>query len=242
MKISIIVQARMKSTRLPGKIMKTVLGKPLLEYQLERLKRVTLADEVVIATTQDRSDDVIVALCERLSIPFFRGDTEDVLDRYYRTVKQRGADVVVRITSDCPLIDPQVIDAAIRLFNIQRGYDYISNVVQRTYPRGMDCEVFPFSLLEKIHRDATHAADREHVTLFVRLRPHLFHLGHLLYQTDESYYRWTIDAEDDFKLIREFFEHFYPQNPAFSLEDCLELVKRKPALSKLNEHVQQKEI
>ncbi len=242
-KISIIVQARMGASRLPGKIMKTVLGKPMLEYQWERLKRVKLADEVVIATTKDRSDNVVIDLCQKLSAPFFRGDAADVLGRYYEAAKKSGSEIIVRITGDCPLIDPVVIDRLIEYYLSNKNrFDYVSNVMERTFPRGMDVEVFPFKILEEIHALATDPSDREHVTLYIRRNPKEYRLGNLSYLRDESRYRWTLDTEDDLRLIREFIEQLYPINPHFSLEDCLRLIEQKPDLIQLNQHVRQKEV
>ncbi|NEO63206.1 MAG: NTP transferase domain-containing protein, partial [Moorea sp. SIO4G2] len=163
MKLVIIVQARMTSTRLPGKVLKQVLGKPLLDYQIERLRRVKLADEIVIATTINQTDEPIVELCNSISIPYFRGSEEDVLARYYGAAVEHQADVVVRVTSDCPLIDPQVIDQVIQFYLDHQGeYDYVSNSLQRTYPRGMDTEVFSFAALDEAFHEASAQPDREH--------------------------------------------------------------------------------
>ncbi|HBQ25201.1 MAG TPA: acylneuraminate cytidylyltransferase, partial [Syntrophomonas sp.] len=168
MKTIIIVQARMTSTRLPGKVLKEVLGKPLLEYQIERLRQVRLADELVIATTTNDTDQPIVELCEHLGGAYYRGSEEDVLSRYYEAATQFKADAVVRVTSDCSLIDPGVMDEVIGLYiNNRDNYDYVSNTLERTYPRGLDTEVFSMAALEKAYKEAGEQPDREHVTLFM---------------------------------------------------------------------------
>ncbi|MBN3905794.1 MAG: glycosyltransferase family protein [Nostoc sp. NMS1] len=239
MKTVIIVQARMTSTRLPGKVLKKVLDKSLLEYQIERLKRVKLADEIVIATTINRKDLPIIELCDRLSIPYFRGSEEDVLARYYQAAKEHHADVVVRITSDCPLIDPQLIDKVIQ-FYLEYEYDYVSNCLQRSYPRGMDTEVFSFLALQQAFVEATAQPDREHVTAFIYMHPERYRLGQIIYSENQSLHRWTVDTADDFELIKRIIEALYPQIPKFTLEDCLDLLRQYPDWSLINAHVEQK--
>ncbi len=241
MKTVIIVQARMTSTRLPGKVLKPILGKPMLTYQIERLQRVSRADELVIATTTNAADEPIVSLCHDMTVPVFRGSEEDVLSRYYEAAAEHQAEVVVRITSDCPLIDPAVVDTVIDFYLSYRSeYDYVSNTLERTYPRGMDCEVFPFSVLETAAREATLPPDREHVTPFVYRQPQRFRLANVAYHEDKSHLRWTVDTPEDFQLIARMMEALYPTNPLFTLEDCLALIDRHPEWTALNAHVEQK--
>lgn len=243
MKTVIIVQARMTSTRLPGKVMKQVLGKPLLEYQIERLKRVKLADEIVIATTTNQTDKPIIDLCNTLSVDHFRGSENDVLARYYGAATAYHADVVVRVTSDCPLIDPQVINQVIAYYlQNQSDYDYVSNSLKRTYPRGMDTEVFSFSVLQQAFVEATVPPDREHVTPFIHRQPKRYNLGHVTYPEDYSHHRWTVDTPEDFELIHKILEAVYPQNTYFSLEDCLSLLQENPNWSLINSNIQQKQV
>lgn len=241
MKTVIIVQARMTSTRLPGKVLKKVLGKPLLEYQIERLKRVNLADEIVIATTINSTDLPIVELCNRLSIPYFRGSEDDVLARYYGAAKEHHADVVVRITSDCPLIDPQVIDKVIQFYLEHRyEYDYVSNCLERTYPRGMDTEIFSFIALHQAFVEATAQPEREHVTPFIYMHPERYRLTQVIYSENQSSHRWTVDTPEDFELIKRIIEVLYPQTTKFTLEDCLYLLNLYPDWSLINAYVEQK--
>jgi len=237
----IIVQARMTSTRLPGKVLKQVLGKPLLEYQIERLQRVKLADEIVIATTTNETDEPIVELCKRLAVAYFRGSEEDVLGRYYQAAREHKVDIVVRVTSDCPLIDPKVIDEVIDCYlKNQSNYDYVSNCLERTYPRGMDTEVFSFSTLQQAFWEVTAQPDREHVTSFIHRQPSRYRLGHFIYSEDCSHHRWTVDTPEDFELIQKIIEAIYPRKPNFTLEDCLSLLKKHPEWYIINSHVSQK--
>lgn len=231
----------MTSTRLPGKVLKEVMGKPLLEYQIERLKKVKQADDLVIATTINKSDQPIIELCKKLNINYYRGSEEDVLSRYYEAAKQYQADVIVRVTSDCPLIDPAVVDEVINNFRKSTGkYDYVSNTLERTYPRGMDTEVFSIEALKEAYDKAVLTPEREHVTLYIYSHPEKFRLFSVKYKKDESSHRWTVDTEEDFILIKTILEELYPQKPDFTMEDCLELMLKRPELIKINQHVQQK--
>jgi spore coat polysaccharide biosynthesis protein SpsF len=243
MKIVIIVQARMTSSRLPGKVLRTVLNKPLLEFQIERLKRVKLADGIVIATTINETDMPIVNLCERLSIPYYRGSEDDVLARYWGAAKEYKADLIVRVTSDCPVIDPGVIDSVIQFYlDNSDKYDYVSNVLVRSYPRGMDTEVFSFSALDETFREATEQPDREHVTPFIHRQPQRYRLANAFYIEDQSQHRWTVDTLEDFELIKRTIEALYPANPEFNMEDVLSLLKKNPEWLKINSHIEQKSV
>jgi spore coat polysaccharide biosynthesis protein SpsF len=241
MKTVLIVQARMTSTRLPGKVMKQVLDKPLLQYQIERLQRVKLTDQIVIATTINQTDDPIVDLCKTLSLDHFRGSEDDVLARYYGAATAHQADVVIRVTSDCPLIDPQVIDQVIDYYlKNQSNYDYVSNSIRRTYPRGMDTEVFSFLVLEQAFLEAIAQPDREHVTPFIHRQPERYRLGHVTYSEDYSHHRWTVDTPEDFELIQRIIEAVYPNKSNFTLEDCLGLLQKHPDWCFVNSHIEQK--
>ena len=241
MKTVIIVQARMTSTRLPGKVLKTVLDKPLLEYQIERLRRVNLADEIVVATTTNATDQPIIELCQRLKIPVYRGSEQDVLARYQGAAGAYRADVVVRVTSDCPVIDPHVIDQVISFYvDNWPKYDYVSNRLEPSYPRGMDTEVFSFNVLNEAYLEAQGEPEREHVTPFIYWHPERYKLGNVAYRTDESYHRWTVDTPEDFELIRRILETLYPDNTNFTLADILKLLKQNFEWMKINAHVKQK--
>lgn len=234
-----IVQARMNATRLPGKPLKKILQRPLLSYELERLRRAKTIDEIVVATTTSPQDDQIVELCHHERIPIFRGSEENVLERYLKAAKEHRAEVVVRITGDCPLIDPEVVDRVIN-FYFENEYDYVSNTRKLTYPRGLDVEVFPVNLLERIAGQATRQPEREHVTLYFYEHPELFKLGNVACETDESKHRWTVDTEEDFQLISRIIESLYPKNPQFGMRDVLKLLQQHPDWVALNAHIKQK--
>ena len=241
MKTVIIVQARMTSTRLPGKVLKCVMNKPLLEYQIEQLWQVSLADEIVIATTTNDSDIPIVELCQRLKVLYFRGSENDVLARYHEAALKNNADIIVRVTSDCPIIDPVVIDKVIGYFKDNSDvYDYVSNVQTRTYPRGMDCEVFTSSALDEAYHKAITLAEREHVTPYLYSYPERFRIGSVSYSEDQSHHRWTVDTQEDFILIKNILENIYHIKPYFTLEECLKLMETHPEWIKINTHIEQR--
>lgn len=243
MKVVIIVQARMTSTRLPGKVLKEVMGKPLLGYQLERLRRVNLADEIVVATTVNDTDLPIVELSKQLKVLCYRGSENDVLSRYFEAAKENRADAVVRVTSDCPLIDPKVIDDVIQFYiDNHTRYDYVANTLERTFPRGMDTEVFSFDSLQEAFYEATETSEREHVTLFIYRHSDRFRLGNIAYLTNESHHRWTVDTPQDFELIKNILEHLYHSKPEFSLQDVLTLLDKHPDWVNINRDINQKEI
>jgi len=241
MKVVIISQARMTSTRLPGKVLKMVNGKSLLEYQIERLKRSRMADEILIATTTDETDLPIVELCERLHVCCYRGSEEDVLSRYYEVAIKSNADVVVRVTSDCPVIDPMVIDSVITFFlENYPDFDYISNTQKRTFPRGMDTEVFSIQTLKESHNEALEILDREHVTLFIRRHDDRYKLGGLTYHENQSSHRWTVDTREDLNLVSKIIDALYPVKADFTLEDILKLLEKNPDWVKINAQVETK--
>lgn len=239
MRVAIICQARMTSTRLPGKVLLPVLGRPLLAYQLERLQRVRNADTLVVATTSNASDDAIVALCQQLGVATWRGSEHDVLARYADAAAAQHADVVVRVTSDCPLLDPAVVEQAIVAYRAG-DCDYVSNSLQRTFPRGMDVEVFSAAALARAQAEASTPAEREHVTPYIYHHPDCFRLKTLCYPQDQSQHRWTVDTPEDFALIERLLTALYPAQPLFTLEDALALIAQHPEWSALNAHVEQK--
>lgn len=239
----ILVQARMGSERLPAKVMERVQGKPLLGLLIERLKRCKSAAQVVIATTTHSRDDVIEQLCQQEHVPCFRGSEEDVLDRMYRAAKEHRADAVVRICGDCPLIDPAIIDQMIEIYRENSDHcDYVCNILERTYPRGMDAEVMSFAALETAHQEAKQPEEREHVTPFIYRHPERFRIQHLKYPKDNTRYRWVVDTADDLKLMKRILEEILPTHPKFTLEDLLELLKQHPEWEAINAHVEQRKI
>lgn len=239
MKTLIIVQARMTSTRLPGKVLLPLAGEPMLTRLIERLRRVRRVDGIVVATTTNTSDDPIAALCALLGVPCHRGSEHDVLSRYADAARLYGADVVVRITSDCPLIDPALIDQTIAAYD-EGGSDYVSNMLPPTWPYGMAVEVFSAAALAQAHAEATQAAEREHVTPFLYWHPERYRLRNVASPVDLSHHRWTVDTPEDYALVSRLFDHLMPNRPNFTQADVLALLDAHPDWIAINQHIQQK--
>ena len=227
-----ILQARVSSRRLPGKVLKPILGRPMLERLIERLRRSRRMDKVVFSTSSDASDDAIAALCQSLAVECFRGSLDDVLDRFYQAADRHSAGNVVRLTGDCPLADPTVVDRLIEL-HAAGGYDYTSNTLTRSYPDGLDAEVTQMRCLEAAWREARLPSEREHVTPFIYRHPERFHLGNLAQPTDLSHLRWVVDEPADFAFIAAIYGALYPEKPAFETADVLGLLERRPDIAVL---------
>ena len=231
----------MGSTRLPGKVLHQAAGKPFLQHHLERLQSVTGAQDVWVATTVLPQDDPIVELCARLSVRCFRGSEEDVLARYHGAALAAGADLIVRVTSDCPLIDPEIVDRVIaRLKSDPARPDYVSNALVRSYPRGLDCEAFRMDALEEAHRLAVRQEDREHVTPYIYRRPERFRVLQEVSPVDLSRHRWTLDTREDEELLSLLLEAALAISPEFRLADLLSVIAAHPQWSDINAHVEQK--
>jgi spore coat polysaccharide biosynthesis protein SpsF len=243
MKIAAIIQARMGSTRLSGKVMKELKGKSVLSHVIERVKKSKLIEEIVIATTVLDRDIVIENEAIKCGAKVFKGSEDDVLSRYYQAAKVNNIDVIVRITSDCPVIDPYVIDEIIS-FYLEGQYDLATNagadLAQRTYPRGLDTEVFSFEALENAFVNGGEKYQREHVTPFIYEHSNKIH--YFKNDADYSKYRWTLDTEEDFELIIEIFNRLYKGSHDFYLHDIIELFKQNPNLFSINAHIEQKKI
>jgi spore coat polysaccharide biosynthesis protein SpsF len=238
MKIVAIIQARMNSTRLPGKVLMDLGGETVLARVVRRLRRATLIGEIVVATTNSAADHSIVRECQRLSVRVFRGEENDVLDRYYHAAQWISAEGIVRITSDCPLIDPEVTDNTIRSF-LERRPDYASNALQRTYPRGLDTEVMTWEALARAWREARLSYQRAHVTPYIYEHSDRFDILQVKGEADYSSYRWTLDTAEDLALIRAVYDRL-GNNDGFSWRDVLSLLEREPDLVDLNRDVMQK--
>ncbi len=218
-----VLQARMSSTRLPGKVMMPLLGAPMIDRQIERLRRSARLDRLVVATSDDPSDDVLAAHLEASGVEVFRGPLADVLARFAGAVARLGpAQHVVRLTADCPLTDWRVLDRCIDL-HLAEGNDYTSNDLPHTFPHGLDVEVMTAAALDAAVRDAVAQDEREHVTLFLYRRPDRFKLGCLTQDVDQSAERWTVDTSNDFEFVRRVYERLYAANSAFTSEDVLAL-------------------
>jgi spore coat polysaccharide biosynthesis protein SpsF len=206
-----------------------------------RAARSRLADVVVIATTDCPQDDAVAAEAQRLDFPWVRGSEDDVLSRYHLAATKHSLDIVCRITADCPFIDPEVVDAAFWLL-FEGRHDYASNTLRRSFPRGLDAEVFRFEALDRAHQEATDLAEREHVTPHIYRNPTTFSLGSLEHEEDLSANRWTVDQAEDLLLAREIIKRLPPEDLGFSYHDILAVLAAEPELAEINAHVEQKKI
>jgi spore coat polysaccharide biosynthesis protein SpsF len=238
MNVVAIIQARMGSTRLPGKVLMDLGGKTVLARVVDRLRRATRVKEIVVATTDSAADEAIVQECHQLEVLTFRGSELDVLDRYHEAARVFAARAVVRITSDCPVIDPELVDETVRMFHDQRA-DYASNSLMPSYPRGLDTEVFTTVALERAWREAREPYQREHVTPYFYEHPELFNVISLRSRIDYCQYRWTLDTAADLTLLRKIYARFGSQND-FDWRQAVRLMEREPELAELNSHVVQK--
>lgn len=235
-----ILQARMSSTRLPGKVLKPILGRPMLARQIERLKRCRNLDRLVVATSQGPDDDLLEQLCREEDVACFRGSLGDVLDRFYQCALQHHAGHVVRLTGDCPLADPELIDSLIEFYRAQ-NVDYASNCRPPTLPDGLDAEVIRFEVLAEAWREAVDPFEREHVVPYVVRRPERFRLANWCWSGDASNMRWTVDEPDDFVFVTRVFESLYAAKPNFGFRDVLDLVSRQPDLASINDRFERNE-
>ncbi|MGO4153381.1 cytidylyltransferase domain-containing protein [Cupriavidus sp. YAF13] len=233
MTVMALLQARSSSTRLPGKVLKPLLGEPMILRQIERLRRARNIDRLMVVTSDSASDDELAARCVEAGVEVFRGSLDDVLDRFYSAVRDIRPQHVVRLTADCPLADPEVIDAVIDFYR-DGDFDYASNVLEPTYPDGLDAEVFRFSVLETIWQEASLASQREHVTSFIYQHPERFRLGCLKRESDLSALRWTVDEPSDLEFVTAVYGALYRDNPAFLMADVLRLLAQRPELIEIN--------
>lgn len=236
MRTVIILQARVSSTRLPGKVLMDLAGRPMLARQIERLQTCTNVDEIVVATTGDNSDTPIVELADVCGVRWYRGEIDDVLRRFVNAAREAEADIVVRSTGDCPLIDPVVTDRVIReLIERRETCDYSSNVIRRTYPRGLDIEAMYVDVLERMDRLATSKPAREHVTVFLRSeRKELFLAHDVCDDVDNSDLRWTVDDASDLHLVRTLYENLDLATGRVSYADLLAYVRKHDELRSMN--------
>ena len=239
--VLIVVQARTGSARLPSKVLMDLGGQPLLLRMLERLQRIRAPARTVVATTTDGEDDTLAMLCGRQGIPVFRGHPTDLLDRHYRAALAFGAGVVAKIPSDCPLIDPAVVDRVFARFALG-DCDYASNLHPASYPDGNDVEIVRIEALETAWREAKLPMEREHTTPFIWERPERFRLANVPWADEQGMaradhsmsHRWTIDYPEDYEFIRHVFNELYPKQPDFSIDDILALLARRPQLMDIN--------
>src|SRR5258708_4950943 len=237
-RIITIIQTRRGSSRLPDKVLMPLQGKPLFVRQAERVKAARLCGRLIIATTTDPGDDPIEAVCRQEGLDCFRGDVHDLLDRHYQAALYYPAEAVIKIPSDCPLIDPAIIDTVISFYLGHPGeYDFVSNLHPATYPDGNDVEIMTFSALERAWREADRPMEREHTTPYFWERPDEFRIGNVLMEGGGDYsmsHRFTIDYPEDYTFIRAVYDGLDPSNPVFGVDDILALLERRPDIYGIN--------
>jgi spore coat polysaccharide biosynthesis protein SpsF len=233
--LAAIIQARIASNRLPGKVLKEVLGRPILLYQLEQLKGVSQIEQIIVATTTSRKDDPIVELCKRESVAYFRGSEDDVLKRFYQTALHYKVDTIVRLTADCPLIDPAAVKMAIESF-VNGQYDYV--YLGPTFAEGICCDIFSFRALEIAYTRAELESEREHVTPFIHHHPELFKIKALENKTDDSKYRFVVDRAEDFEVVKAIIESLYCENSGpLQANEIKQFLDNNPSIFQKNAHI-----
>lgn len=236
-RIAVIIQARMGSTRLPNKVLADIEGRPMLWHLIQRLKESKFEPEIIIATTTSEGDKPILSFSAKFNLKSHAGSEDDVLDRFYQTALKYKMDVIIRITADCPLIDPEVFDKVLK-FYLENEYDYVSNTHPPTYPDGLDVEICSFEILEKAWKEAKFKSEREHVTYYIWNNDQIFNLGNVFYNENPSEslkdLRWTVDEKEDLEFVRQVFKHLYPKKKVFLMNDIIELLNQKPELLKIN--------
>lgn len=237
-KIVIVVQARMSSSRLPGKVMLPILGKSLLYRMIERLKLSRYPAQIVIATSVEKEDDIIEQESLKIGIPCFRGSLNNLLDRHYRAAKLYQADTVLKIPSDCPLIDPRIIDQVLDFYLDTKGqFDYVSNLHPATFPDGNDVEIMTIPCIEKTWKEASRLFELEHTTPYIWENPEMFKIGNVRASSGKDYsmsHRFTIDYQADYEFIKAVFEDLYPTKPDFSCADILRLLENRFDIYQIN--------
>jgi len=239
MKTTAIIQARMSSTRLPGKVLMEVMGRPLLSYQIERLRFSKRIDEIIIATTTNKEDHPVATLAKKEGLKVYRGSEDDVLDRYYQSAAEYNAENIMRLTADCPLIDPAVCDQVVEYY-ISSKLDYV--YTGETFAEGLDCEIFSFKALEKAWKNAQQKSEREHVTLYFINHPELFQCNKLEHETDDSKYRITVDQEEDYLVVKAIIENLYSRNDEyFGIEEIKLFLEANPNVFVINRNITRNE-
>lgn len=241
MNIIATIEARMASTRLPNKVLKDAVGTPMLGHLVKRLRGVESLNDIVVATTTNEKDNEIAEYSDQIGVKYFRGSEDDVLDRVIKAAEFVNADIIVEITADCPIIDPNIIDQCIQMF-LANNVDYLSNVIVRSYPDGMDVQVFALKTLKKSASMTNVALDREHVSLHIRNNPQLFSHLNLVAPSEQHWPELglTLDEKDDYILLRKIIEHFELENPMFSCLDVIKFLRGNPELLAINETVLRK--
>lgn len=234
--IAAIIQARTGSSRLPSKVLAQIVGKPLLIHVINRVKAAKLIKSIIIATTTNEADKIISKMAGENGVACFTGSEEDVLDRYCQAATKFNIDPIVRITADCPLIDPYIIDVVVQRY-LKGDCDYAANTIKRTYPDGLDVEVFSYMALEKAWREARWSSEREHVTPYIWKNPAKFRLANVENSVNLSRLRWVVDEKEDLEFVKQVYKHLYKEGHIFYMEDVLELLREYTALGEINQGI-----
>lgn len=229
-----ILQARLSSSRLPGKVLRPIVGQPMMALQIERLLRAKSINKLVVATSDNTEDDAIASLCQQLGVSCYQGNLDNVLDRFYQVVKQYNPDHIIRLTADCPLACPYVIDEVVNQ-HIKLGNSYTSNAIEHHYLDGLDVEVMTREALIQAWQNSTTPLEKEHVTPYIIERPDLFKASKVKSNQEHSKHRWTVDYPQDFELVEFVYQTLYANNPQFSTEDVLTLLAKNPEIYELNQ-------
>lgn len=233
-----ILQARMSSARLPGKIMLEASGRSMLEHMLSRVADSKTLDKIVVATTTKEIDNKIEDLSKKLNFQCVRGSEDDVLSRYELASQKSGADIIVRLCSDSPLLDSDTVDKVVNAY-LRGNYDYVNNLVPtpRTYPDGMSVEVFSSELLRDAHLNAKRPSEREHVTFYMWKQPEKYRIHRVDYEKDLSKFRFNLDYREDYEFIKKVFENLYSNKHHFTMADIIEFLDKNPEIAKINAHI-----
>lgn len=237
MKVYAFLQARMSSTRLPGKVLKAICGKPMILHQIDRLKTCNKIDHVVVLTSSDASDDALYEICKKNEIECFRGSLNNVLERFKFASDKYDANCIVRLTADCPLMDWDVVDDVVSN-HLLGDFDYTSNTIKPTYPDGLDVEVFSRNCLVKMYGLANKPEEKEHVTLYCYTHEKDFRLHNVINkQGDKSNFRWTVDTNEDFEFVTKIYDSLYPKNKLFNSKDIYKFIEDNSEILELNNNI-----
>ena len=238
-KITVMIQTRTGSSRLPSKVLAKIENRPMIWHVINRVKKIKTVQQIALITTREKNDKVLLKIAKNNKIIGFAGDKNDVLNRHYQCALLYRADPIIRITSDCPLIDPRLVEKMLQ-FYLAHDYDYVCNVLPRTYPDGLDAEIFSFKLLKKVTNTAKLKSDREHVTTCIRNNPHKFKIFNYKNDCDLSNLRWTVDEKRDLKFVRKIYSEMRPK-VIFSIQDVLEVITKNPKISEINRNIMRNE-
>jgi len=238
-KITVLIQAKTGSRRLPKKVLAEIEGKQMIWHVINRVKKIKSIQQIALITTKKKNDRILLDLAQKNDIIGFSGEELDVLDRHYQCAKKVNADPIIRITSDCPLIDPYLVEEILQFF-LKNNYDYVSNVMPPTYPDGLDTEIFTFKTLEKAANEAKLISEREHVTTYISKNPNKFKLYNYKNNEDLSHLRWTVDRDVDLEFVKQIYSKMKPRT-IFSMNDTLKIIKKNPKLLEINKNIERNE-